>query len=287
MWQKFLNNLKSPFPFNSEGKTYLYFPPMVILILMMFHPFGLGNIEPVYLKYIVEFGYGIVTLLILLLNTKLFPKLFPNLFQEQKWTVLNEIMLTLLIVVTISAGNAIYTHLLGFTRLNFITAIVFVFYTILVATFPIIVSIFVRKNHYLKQNLFDATVINNSISDNKPQKPIEELLKFQGQSENEYLEVKAEDILYIQSQRNYVQFFYRKNNTITNKLIRSTMKEVEESIDNYQFLKRCHRSFIININIIQKVEGDSLGLSLLLKDLDIIIPVSRSCVKDLKNIINI
>lgn len=111
MFQKLTKIITAPFPYNRAGKSYLYFPPMIIMILMMFHPFGLDNIEPIYLKYIVEFGYGIVTFFMLFFNTVLLPKLFPDYFIKERWTVLKEILLTLLIVITISFGNTLYTFL--------------------------------------------------------------------------------------------------------------------------------------------------------------------------------
>ena len=283
MFSKFIKNLSSPFPYNYDEKSYFYIPPMIILILIMFHPFGLKSIEPTSKRFIVESGYGIVTFIILIFNSKFFPSIFPKYFHDKNWTVWKEIVTTLIVIFTISVGNTIYTYLWGFTYLNLVSALFFMFNTTLVAIFPITISIFIRKNHYLQQNLKSAEIFNDKIGGKSEDKGSVQTYNFSGKSENEHIELNPNDLLYIQSQRNYIQFFYQNNESIKNKLIRSPMKDVEKSIENFDFLQRCHRSYIVNINYIEKVEGDSLGLLLHLKNCDIKIPVSRSCVKDLKN----
>ncbi|MBN2281943.1 MAG: LytTR family transcriptional regulator DNA-binding domain-containing protein [Candidatus Marinimicrobia bacterium] len=285
MVQTFLQNLKSPFPYHDGSKSHLYIPPIILLILMLFHPFGLNNIEPAGKKYIVELGYGIVTFIVLLFFLKLLPLLVPKFFYEKKWSVWKEILLTLQIIFGIGIANGIYTHLWGYTLLNLTSLLAFVFYTLIVAIFPVSFSILIRKNKYLQENLSNAAIFNERIETQSAKDMQYDTYHFTGASENDTIILDPKDVLYIQSQRNYVQFVYTLKTEIRQRLIRAKLGDVEESLRNVPFLHRCHRSFIVNIRQVEKFKGDSLGLILYLKNCRDEIPVSRSCVKDLKKII--
>ncbi len=255
---------------------------MIFLVLAIFHPFGLHQIDQP-MRYYIEFGYGLVTFFILTSNSYLLPKLFPQIFIEKNWKVIHEIGYVIFTIFIISIGNTIYTHFCGFGKIDLFTFSVFIFYTIIVAIFPVTILIILSKNHFLKQNLKDAANLNTKIENNIPNKlDAEKIFKFTGQSENDTIELEANEIYFIQSQRNYLEFYIFQNHNIQTKLIRATLKEAENSIKNFPFLQRCHRSFIVNINHIQKIDGDSLGYSLQLKNTTDTIPVSRSYTKEFK-----
>ena len=91
------------------------------------------------------------------------------------------------------------------------------------------------------------------------------LEKESGESATEYLFVKSgkqlkkiflEDILFIESMENYVNVF----TTSSKEVVYSTLKLFLESLPCEHFLQ-VHRSYIVNINHIQSIEGNTLHIA--------------------------
>jgi DNA-binding LytR/AlgR family response regulator len=85
--------------------------------------------------------------------------------------------------------------------------------------------------------------------------------------------------------QNYVSVCFQKDGISQKELLRNTIKNLETQIQS-SVLIRCHRSFMVNSDLIEKVEGNAQGLRLNLKNLeDFEVPVSRKYIPILKEII--
>jgi DNA-binding LytR/AlgR family response regulator len=99
----------------------------------------------------------------------------------------------------------------------------------------------------------------------------------------ETVTVNPNDILYIESSGNYVSIVYRDVDTNRNKLLRSTIKHIEDMLLPYAVFVRCHRAYIVNINQISTIAAHEQGFRLNLFDTLEIIPVSHAYLGDLKD----
>ena len=63
------------------------------------------------------------------------------------------------------------------------------------------------------------------------------------------------------------------------------MATAEEAVKEYKFIYKCHRSYLVNINYIERFEGNSLGYKLFFENVNFPIPVSRNAVTRLKELI--
>jgi len=81
-------------------------------------------------------------------------------------------------------------------------------------------------------------------------------------------------LAFIKSEDNYVALHYLKAGKVIRRLERISIAKVEQQIKDMNFI-RCHRSYIVNMNFVDKVERDKMGTKVLLKGLDDRIPVSR------------
>ena len=52
------------------------------------------------------------------------------------------------------------------------------------------------------------------------------------------------------------------------------LKNIESQLDN-TLVVRCHRSFMVNINAITHVEGNTNGYRLSIRDTEVTVPISR------------
>jgi len=88
----------------------------------------------------------------------------------------------------------------------------------------------------------------------------------------------VDKLLFIQSCDNYANIVRQKNGNTTEKLLRSSLKNIEEQI-TLPFVVRCHRSFIVNLSLVQAITGNSRNYTLSLKNYHTPIPVSRESEK--------
>ena len=88
---------------------------------------------------------------------------------------------------------------------------------------------------------------NNLSADKSPDEAI--ILKV----DKKLMKVKISDIIYIQSDWNYVYV-----HTSSSKLIvLSTMKSIEQSLSGYNFI-RIHKSYLINMDYFEFIEGNQV-----------------------------
>ena len=95
-------------------------------------------------------------------------------------------------------------------------------------------------------------------------------------TENDILEVFPQEILSIKSSGNYIEVFYIKEGKVFRNILRCTLEKVTKQFDLYPFLFRCHRSYLINTDRIEKVKGNKRGYTITVTGLQEAIPVSRS-----------
>ncbi len=88
----------------------------------------------------------------------------------------------------------------------------------------------------------------------------------------------VDKLLFIQSCDNYANVVRQKNGSTTEKLLRSSLKNIEEQI-TLPFIVRCHRSFIVNLSLVRAITGNSRNYTLSLKNYPTPIPVSRESEK--------
>tara|TARA_Y100001954_G_C15680836_1_gene537648 strand:- start:443 stop:859 length:417 start_codon:yes stop_codon:yes gene_type:complete len=88
--------------------------------------------------------------------------------------------------------------------------------------------------------------------------------------------IKLEQLICAQSSGNKSQVYFKENSTNVSIHTRHSLKNLEESLckPNGRII-RCHKSYIVNLDRIEKVAGTTKGFKLHIKDLDFVVPVSR------------
>jgi hypothetical protein len=74
----------------------------------------------------------------------------------------------------------------------------------------------------------------------------------------EELTINLKNLLYIEAQENYSRVVWMVDDGLTEKLLRVTLKNIEDQIADDTIL-RCHRSFIINAKVKYTILGNSNG----------------------------
>ncbi|MDP4223754.1 MAG: LytTR family DNA-binding domain-containing protein, partial [Bacteroidota bacterium] len=92
------------------------------------------------------------------------------------------------------------------------------------------------------------------------------------------LSVKKENLLYLESEENYVSICYLNKGKISKYLLRDTLKRMEENFTGTEIV-RCHRSYMVNFEKVRVIRKDKEGLKLELDYPSVMdIPVSKTYV---------
>lgn len=109
-------------------------------------------------------------------------------------------------------------------------------------------------------------------------------LIFFGKNKNEFVETTIQNLVYIQSMGHYLKFYLKCeiNNKVEVQIIRNSTNSIKEETGKLKDLFKCHRSYVINVNEIKSIEGNSQKALLVLKRVKDKIPISRDSYKILK-----
>jgi len=285
---RLLNHFKNPAPlFDKAWQTVLLCSIVVALVLAIFEPFAfkLNNLW----QFLMLMGFVLLVFLTSTLFFVLIPRFFHSYFNSERWT-----------------NGRMYIHLLSFFLFTGIVVFIYeyvwlgrhsydeywnsTFFTILaidilasttIGLIPIIISIYMTKNRRLKENLLEANNLNHNLSQRLVQYEIDDKIVLESSTKESFCG-SLDSILYIESEGNYVHIVFHEDNMVKKKMLRSTIKQIEEQLNRYDILIRCHRAFIINMNHILKVSGNAQGYKLYLRHIQEAIPVSRTYTTSLK-----
>lgn len=278
MWNVF----NKPYPFNDDLKhntKIIFFTSLgVFAFLFLFQPFDISAL-PIKEKYYLMSGLAVVTFLTLSFNLLIIPSLLPKKFSSANWNVKKEIFWNVWILFTILAGYFLLNNSLGVMKFSFDLVIKLV----LTAVVPISVLIVVNHNKMLRSHLKLADELSKKLKENKSIQ--DKIVYFNSDYQKDSLAIKISLLLLIRSANNYIEVFWKEGDTVKNQMVRCSMVYAEEILKEHKFIFKCHRSFMVNVNYIDKIEGNSQGYRLFFDNIHFPIPVSKNSVIKLKELI--
>jgi hypothetical protein len=277
-----LNIFNKSYPFNDDlkynSKVIFFISIGVFAFLWLFQPFEIGFL-PVRQKYYLMMGFGFITFMTLSFYLLFIPSFFPKKFSSAVWSIKKEILWNSWILFTILVGYFFYTRWLGVMKFDFYTVIKLV----LTATLPISILIIVNHNRMLRSHLKLADELNKKLKEHKLYQ--ERIIHFVSDYQKDSLALKVSALIFIRSANNYIEVFWKEGDTIKNQMVRCSITSAEETVKEYKFIFKCHRSFLVNINCIERFEGNSQGYKLFFENISFSIPVSKNSAAKLKELI--
>lgn len=267
----------------------LFIGIFVALFLLVFQPFDLSlwNTPNKTWKLI---GFGLVSFIMPTLFSWMVFKLIPKTELEDNWKVWKELVLILGVLLSIALGNLFYGKLIHIAEINLSGLLNSMMVTVLLGLFPITLAILNKYHRLLRLNSDLAQRANEFIAHpdaqetekKESQKPAERIaplpenkLILIAENERDKLEIKLEDLLFIESQDNYSSVVIVEGLKVKKQLIRSSLKRLESQIQS-KMVKRCHRAFMVNLSKVAKVEGNAAGYILSFSESETKVPVSRN-----------
>lgn len=234
-----------------------------ILFMNLYLPFNVNNWyrNETIPMFVILSGFGLVGMLVLMISQLVIREVLKikvvRMYGIILWFLVELILLS--ITMYFIYGN---TSLSGSEMLNeiFLTFK----YTILVLIIPYAGVLFYLFTSQKGENI--ETLLNAS----------NHLVNILDENGELHIAVDLDQLLYIKSADNYVAVYFEKDKKVRKELVRTTLKRLEIELDEYP-IRRCHRSYMVNINKISVSMKSNQGLSLALKNYaDEIIPVSKN-----------
>ncbi len=314
LYQIFFSFLNKPFPGVRPVKklilSNIFVGTFIALFLIVFQPFQINEWETNN-KVLKLAGYGVVSFIIPICVTFLIRLILPRKITEDNWKARHEILSIVVVLIFIALGNLLYSNFLSTMSFSLKGLVSAFSYTVLIGIFPVTIHVMLKHNKLLKINTAQASIINNqlgnkgneapviSITEKENEVKIESIkedeekakikLTFLAENEKDKIELEPSHLYYIESADNYSNIFYTENGLIKKQMIRSSLKRLESqhSIDH---IIRCHRTFIVNLKNVKKVEGNAAGYKLSFAQDNYSVAVSRnygvSVIEKLKSLRN-
>ena len=193
---------------------------------------------------------------------------------EQDWTILKEIMAIAIILL----GMGIFIFFSGFflevhgDRWNLITFWDSFRHAFLIGIFPL--GFFTAINYrylFVSDSLQSYSQPSGSLQPGQT----EELVKIGSRLKKEELSFYPSQLVFAESEGNYVVFHLNSDDKIRKVMIRNSITEIENQLLPVAFIMRTHRAYIVNVKKVRSRIGNSLGYHLKLYGSDVEIPVSR------------
>ena len=111
--------------------------------------------------------------------------------------------------------------------------------------------------------------------------PLQQELTLTGTT-NESVTLQISHLLFIEAVGNYVKVCHLCNGQVHADMLRATMKQMEETLQDYPMIVRCHRAFLVNLGQVEQFVSHSGSTQLLIKHCHESLPVSRSNMSQVK-----
>ncbi|MGA0556925.1 LytR/AlgR family response regulator transcription factor [Larkinella sp. VNQ87] len=277
MWQFF----RQPYPCEESVRSRwvkaFWIGVFVGLFLLIFQPFDLSSWDTPN-KTVKILGFGLISFLVTAFINLTTPRIFAKYFTNERWTVGREILWISAHITLIGVVNYLYLDwLIGNPRYSpNLPAIIIV--TFVIGLFPSAASVALNYIIQLKKYSQTASQLPISGHPEKPREtaPAQPLLTLTAENEKDSLSLRPADLLYIESSDNYSTVVHLNENQPVKTLLRSSLSRLENQFGaTAPTIVRCHRSYIVNLEKVEKVTGNAQGYKLHLHGGLFQVPVAR------------
>jgi hypothetical protein len=270
--------------FQEKRNTIAVISLFTSILIFLLQPFGMITMGMGQLSHFV--GYLFISLSVLTINYFGFPFFFPAYFEDDRWSVVKAFLFLVYNFLIIGFWNHIFISLYN----NDISGMVsvwelsrWIFQTLAIGVISSGFLILLRFNILSRKYLQISQDLNEQLHlQLKPQKTKDEYNHITIELENKPITIRKNDLKYISAEGNYVGIHYNQDGIFNKKLFRNTISQVENSLSRYPQFFRCHRSYLINLDVIEGTQGNSQGLFVKLDNGAVKIPVARSKIRILK-----
>ncbi|MBN1791960.1 MAG: LytTR family transcriptional regulator [Bacteroidales bacterium] len=268
-------------PEHKPWKIGLFWAAVVLLIFLLFQPFGLRDkdfglkliIYPLY--SILAYFYSITSFFIVRYIIK----------SKKRWTLKNEFIsfavgilpFTFLVhLLTVWITGDMPLNIYWYLQLFYHVASLFMVITAIELLYYSNKSSVIQIEHF--STLLQLVSQQSSVINKQPDPEIISI-----SLEKDFIDINRHKLVLIKSLGNYLEFYFRESGEQIKKLVkRGRIHQAEKDMEAFPEFLRCHRAFIVNLKQAKQMKGNSKNARLFFDQKLEEIPVSRSQFKTLK-----
>lgn len=272
----------------------------MVVALAVFKPFGLEAWQwqaYVHLAAFWVIGFSICMLTDIIL--KYIVKM-PRSFQKGvDYIIRRNLWFQFINTPLVALGICLYRHFVLSNRVegNQFSVVNFLETLVIIAFCSFAIGLYWRfkyRSKYLAMELEETRLLNEELKKVQESKvhdsddvqknatsPVDASLTLTGTT-NESVTLQISHLLYIEAVGNYVKVSHLCDNQVHADMLRATMKQMEETLQNYPMIVRCHRAFLVNLSQVEQIVSHSGSTQLIVKHCHESLPVSRSNMSTIK-----
>ncbi len=252
----------------------------IFLFILFFEPFPVENFD-FNNKLILYAGLGFIVFIFTVFARIIFPWIIQSYNKSNQEPVFAQFLGGFTLFAFTSVAFAFYLHYVAYVDITFHI----MFRVILISLVsPVALALYDNYIQLDKERellLKEKYILQNQIENNE--KDLQnKTIEFYSERGKEIEELSIADVAFISSADNYIEIVYNDNGKFKKKLIRNTLKNIEQQIKPYSNFIRCHRKCIVNTLYIEKLNRDYHKHWLSIKGYEQPIPVSRQYLLKLK-----
>lgn len=267
MFQKITAILKQPHPgylsLSGYFKTVAAISVVVFLILCFLQPFDIGYRNIKGNTFLTALIYASGAAIVMSINS-LWLLLLPSWFKN--WTLGKDLVVLFYQLMSIGVGVwLINSYAVVSTRQGYTRAI---FLAFAIGILPYVIVTIFKHSRYLHESLKQAELMNLQLKAVQSGHP-PALAKPEDNSlflivTKPGIRIPVHDFLYAESKGNNLHVFWLDKEVLKTEIFRCTIHEFTQSNTIHISFFRCHRSYIVNIDKVQQIQGNSAGYQLIL-----------------------
>ncbi len=252
----------------------------IFLFILFFQPFPLEKFD--FNNWLLFVGgFGAIVFIFMFLIRIVFPWMIQNNDQKGNEPVLTSYLGGLIILTLSSVAFTFYLRYVGSVSISFYI----VFKIVLICLAPAVaLKLYDLNKGLIQQNeslISERKTIQKQV-EKYEEDTLNKSIEFISETNTENLTLLISEVVFIQSADNYVEIAYMDVDNFKKILIRNTLKNIELQIKPYSNFIRCHRTCIVNMHYIEKLNQDYSSHWLTIKGYQERIPVSRQYLLKLK-----
>ncbi len=279
----------------------------VVVALAVFKPFGLDAWQ--WQAYVHLAALGVIGFLICMMTDIILKYVvkMPRSFKKGvEYIIRRNLWFQFINTPLVALGICLYRHFVLSDRVegNQLSVVNFLESLVIIAFCSFAIGLYWRfkyRSKYLAMELEEIRELNEQLktlsqplpiregsdclADEKTMEEVSTSLPYkEGQEEgillrgttNESVTLQISHLLYIEAVGNYVKVCHLRDDQVHADMLRATMKQMEETLQGYPMIVRCHRAFLVNLGQVEQIVSHSGSTQLLIKQCHESLPVSRS-----------
>lgn len=245
----------------------------IFLFILFFQPFPIVRFD-FNNRLLFIAGFGAIVFLFMFLLRVVFPWIMQKNNHNGNEAVLTSYLSGFIILTLCSVAFAFYLRYVGSVSISFYIMLKVVLICLVPPLALKLYDIIKELNQQNESLVSERKIIQKQV-EKYEEDNLNKSIGFISETSTENLSLLVSEVVFIQSADNYVEIVYMDGDKFKKELIRNTLKNIELQIKQYSNFIRCHRTCIVNMHYIEKLNQDYSSHWITLKGYQERIPVSR------------